>query len=136
MSKAALYSVLAFGSLALTTANAQQTDLNNKPSVFLDNKGKPLKPSSARTIDGMVRDAADNPIAGAIVQLKDLKTSKVVDFATKDDGKFAFRELSMEVNYELTAKHDGITSPVRKVTPYDTRHEVILTFRLEALKPQ
>ena len=133
MSKKARYLMLVIS--AVCSGLAQQTDLSNKPSVFLDNKGKPLKPSAARTIDGTVKDAADNPVRGAIVQLKDLKTSKVVDFATKEDGKFAFRELSMEINYELTAKRDGITSLVKKVTPYDTRHEVILTFRLEAPKP-
>jgi len=105
-------------------------DPHNQPSVFLDNKGKPLKPSQARTIDGVVRDHADNPIAGAIVSLKDLKTSKVIDFATKDDGKFVFRELSMNINYELTAKHEGLSS-VKKVSPFDTRNEVILTFHLE-----
>ena len=115
---------------------AQQTDPNNKPSVFLDNKGKPLKPSSARSIEGLVKDAADNPVRGAIVNLKDIKTSKVVSFATKEDGKFAFRDLSMEVNYELTAQHDQITSPVKKVSPYDTRKNIVLTFRLEPPKPQ
>lgn len=129
---------LSFLVLAVAVAGgyAQQTDPSNKPNVFLDNKPKPPKPGTMRTISGMVKDQADSPIAGAIVQLKDLKTSKVVDFPTKDDGKFVFRELSMDVNYELTAKHDGIASPVKKVSPFDTRKEVILTFRLEPPKAQ
>lgn len=112
-------------------AQAQQTDPSNKPNVFLENKEKPPKPSNARTISGMVKDEKDNPISGAIVQIKDMKTSKVVDFATKADGKFIFRDLHMDIDYELDAKHDGITSPVKKVSIYDTRHDIVLMFKLE-----
>jgi len=106
-----------------------QTDPGNS-NVFLENKEKPPKPSEARTISGLVKDRNDNPIRGAIVQLKDMKTSKVIDFPTKDDGKFAFHDLHMDIDYELTAKHDGLTS-MKKVSIYDTRKNVILTFKLE-----
>jgi hypothetical protein len=109
---------------------AQQTDPPNKPSVIVENKEKPKKDSSYRTIQGIVRDLADNPLAGTIVQLKDTKTSKIVDFATKDDGKFAFRDLSMEINYELLAKRGDLATPVRKVSIYDTRKDIIINFTL------
>ncbi len=123
-------------SLALLVAAgcllAQQTDLHNQPSAtFGNDRPKTTKPSKFRTIQGTVKDSAENPVSGAIVQLKDLRTSKVVDFATKDDGKFAFHELRLDVNYELLAKRGDLASPVRKVTPYDTRNEVILNFKLE-----
>lgn len=109
---------------------AQQTDPPNKPSVIVENKEKPKKDSVYRIIQGYVKDQADNPLAGAIVQLKDTRTSKVIDFATKDDGKFAFRDLSMESNYELLAKRGDLATPVRKVSIYDTRKEVIINFTL------
>ena len=51
-----------------------------------------------------MKDASDNPLPDAIVQLKNIKTSKIVDFATKDDGKFVFRDLPMDINYELTGQ--------------------------------
>lgn len=101
------------------------------PAVVLENKEKPKKDSSYRIIQGIVKDQADNPLAGAIVQLKDTKTSKVIDFATKGDGKFAFRDLSMENNYELLAKRGDLASPVRKVSIYDSRKEVIINFTLQ-----
>ena len=112
-------------------ACAQQTDPSNKPSVIVENKERPKKDSPYRMIQGIVKDQADNPLAGAIVQLKDTKTSKIVNFATKDDGKFAFRDLSMEINYELLAKRGDLATPVRKVSIYDTRKEVIINFTLE-----
>ncbi len=119
--------------LAVALAFGQQNP-SNQPNVFLDNKGKPPKASNARIIQGIVEDESDNPVRGAIVQLKDVRASKVIDFATKDDGKFVFRDLSMKNDYELTAQHGDI-KVVKKVSPYDTRNNVNLTFKLEPAKP-
>lgn len=104
----------------------------DKPNVFLENdRPSNSKDSKTRIVTGFVKDQNDNPIPGAIVQLKDLKTSKVIDFPTKADGGFTFRDLPLDDNYELVAKHDQITSPVKKVTIYDTRKNIVLTFKLE-----
>jgi hypothetical protein len=117
-------------------APAQQTaGPDEKPNVYLQNdKPKNQKESNTRTILGTVKDASDNAVSEAIVQLKDLKTSKVVDFVTKDDGKFVFNDLPMDINYELGAKHGDLTAPVKKVSIYDTRKSVILNFQLTAAK--
>ena len=116
---------------------AQQNDPANKPSVIVENKGKPPKESNSRTIEGTVKDAADNPAANAIVQLKDTKTSQVVNFTTKEDGKFVFRDLYLDVNYELLAKRGDITTPMKKVSIYDTRKNVTVNFQLTPpSKPQ
>lgn len=117
---------------------AQETDQSNKPSVTIENKGKPPKESNSRTIEGLVHDAAENPVAEAIVQLKDMKTSKTIDFVTKADGKFIFRDLYMDVNYELLAKRNDVTTPVKKVSIYDTRKDVVVNFEIPATqaKPQ
>jgi len=109
---------------------------DERPNVFLqNNRPKSEKESNTRTIQGTVKDSSDNPLADAIVQLKDTKTSSIVDFATKDDGKFVFRDLPMNINYELVAKHADLTTPVKKVSVYDTRKNVILNFQLTAAKP-
>jgi hypothetical protein len=116
---------------------AQHTDLSKQPAtVYGNDMPKSSKPSKMRTIYGLVKDQADNPVPGAIVQLKDLRTSKVTDFATKDDGKFLFRELRLDVNYELVAKHGDLASAAKKVTIYDTRNQVILNFKLEPAAKQ
>lgn len=112
---------------------AQHTDLSKQPgAIFGSDRAKSSKASKFRTIEGTVKDRAENPVSGAIVQLKDLRTSKIVDFATKDDGKFAFHDLRLDVNYELLAKRGDLAAPVKKVTTYDTRNDVVLTFKLES----
>ena len=134
LAKLVSISIVFLGSAGL--APAQQTDPPKSPSVVVENKEKPKKDSPYRVIQGIVRDQADNPLAGAIVQLKDTKTSKIVDFATKDDGKFAFRDLSMEITYELLAKRGDLATPVRKVSTYDTRKDVTINFTLQPAAKQ
>jgi Carboxypeptidase regulatory-like domain len=115
-------------------APAQQPD--QKPNVFLqNNRPKNEKESNTRTIQGTVKDASDNPMSDAIVQLKDTKTSRIINFATKDDGKFVFRDLPMDITYELVAKHGEVATPVKKVSIYDTRKNVVVNFELAAAKP-
>jgi hypothetical protein len=112
--------------------SAQHTDLSKQPgAVFNGDRPQSSKPSKLRTIEGTVKDPSENPVSGAVVQLKDLRTSKVVDFLTKDDGKFAFHDLRLDVNYELAAKHGDLAAPIKKVTTFDTRNNVILTLKLE-----
>ncbi len=120
--------------LVASVALSQQPD--QKPNVFLQNdRPKNEKDSNTRTIDGMVKDASDNPLADVLVQLKNMKTSNIVNFATKDDGKYVFRDLPMDINYEVLAKHGSETTAAKKVSVYDTRKHVILNFQVAAAKP-
>jgi hypothetical protein len=122
--------------LLLACIAPAQDGPDQKPNVFLQNdRVKNQKESNTRTIDGTVKDASDNPLADAIVQLKDTKTSNIVNFATKEDGKFVFRDLPMDINYELLAKHNEVSTPVKKISVYDTRKHVIVNFQLAAAKP-
>jgi hypothetical protein len=109
---------------------------DQKPSVTIqNNRSKNEKESNTRIIDGTVNDASDNPLADAIVQLKNTKTSDIVNFSTKDDGKFVFRDLPMDINFELLAKRGDLTTPVKKVSIYDTRKHVILNFQFAVAQP-
>jgi hypothetical protein len=109
---------------------------DQKPNVFLQNdRVKNEKESNTRTIDGIVKDASDNPLADAIVQLKNTKTSSIVNFSTKDDGRYVFRDLAMDINFELLAKHDNLITPAKKVSIYDTRKHIIVNFQLTPAKP-
>jgi hypothetical protein len=129
--KILLASLLLLGVLA-----PAQDGPDQKPNVFLQNdRVKNQKESNTRIIQGTVKDASDNPLADAIVQLKDTKTSQIVNFSTKDDGKYVFRDLAMDINYELLAKRGDVTTPVKKISVYDTRKSVIVNFQLAAAKP-
>ncbi len=126
--------------LLVSLASAQQAPQDSRPqqdpNVYLENnRPKNEKDTHTRIVEGTVKDASDNPLSNSIVQLKNLKTSQVVDFATKEDGKYVFRDLPMDINYELVARHGDLTGPVKKVSVYDTRKNVILNFQLTSAKP-
>jgi len=122
--------------LLLACVAPAQDGPGQKPNVILQNdRVKNQKESNTRIIDGIVKDASDNPLADAIVQLKDTKTSNIVNFATKEDGKYVFRDLPMDINYELLAKHNDLSTPVKKISIYDTRKHVIVNFQLADAKP-
>jgi hypothetical protein len=126
--------------LLVSLAAAQQTPEDSRPqqdpNVYLqNNRTKNEKDTHTRIVEGTVKDGSDNPLSNSIVQLKNLKTAQVVDFATKEDGKFVFRDLPMDINYELVARKGDLTGPVKKVSVYDTRKNVILNFQLTSAKP-
>jgi hypothetical protein len=122
--------------LLLACLAPAQDGPDQKPNIFLQNdRVKNEKEGTTRTVEGTVKDASDNPLADALVQLKNTKTSSIVNFATKDDGKYVFRDLPMDINYELLAKRGDVATPVKKVSVYDTRKHVIVNFQLAAAKP-
>ena len=84
-----------------------------------------------RTAQGTVRDANEEIIAGAVVQIKNLKTLQIRSFITKDDGKYVFNNLARDVDYELRAESKGYASPTKPLSTFDNRKVAILNLKLE-----
>jgi hypothetical protein len=81
-------------------------------------------------VQGIVKDENDNPVANALVNLKNLKKNQTETFITKADGKYFFDELSRDEDYELSATYSGKTTPVKKLSHFDpqTNSSRILSF--------
>jgi len=130
-----LASVLFLGS---GTAFAQATPSQlptEKPTVYDGKKPPKEDKSRLRDLTGVVKDDAGTPIDGAIVQIKDTRSGKVIDFITKQSGAYEFHELNMDIDYELTAKRDGFGEPVKKkLSKYDSRKPATLNFELQRTK--
>lgn len=52
---------------------------------------KKSKEPQEKSVSGIVTDAGGNPVPGAIVQLKNMKTLQVRSFIAKDMGDYYFR---------------------------------------------
>ena len=87
--------------------------------------------ASKRSLEGLVTDAGDNVVVGAVVKLKDLKTLSVRSFITKDDGKYHFYGLSINDDYEVQADSNGMLSRARMLSVYDSRKKPNLDLKLE-----
>ena len=87
--------------------------------------------ASKRSLEGLVTDASDNVVVGAIVKLKDQKTLGVRSFITKEDGKYHFYGLSINSDYEVQAISSGTASKARTLSVYDSRKTPNLDLKLE-----
>ncbi len=85
---------------------------------------------STRTIEGTVLDEHGNPVPGAIVLIKDTKTLGVHSYIAQKDGKFHFYGLSTDVNYELRAEANGMTSKTKTVSVFNSHKVVKLELKL------
>lgn len=117
--------------LAGASAYAQSSSVpSDKPNVFLQKDPKVDK-SRMRDLKGIAKDEAGQTLDGVIVQLKDLRSGKIVDFRTHEDGRYLFYDLNMDQDYEVRVMKDGFESPaMKKLTKYDTRKPAILDFEL------
>jgi hypothetical protein len=94
-----------------------------------EKKNKKNQPTE-RTVSGIVSDASDNPVPGAVVQLKNLKTLEVRSFITQSHGEYFFRGLGTDVDYELKAESNGKTSSTKTLSSFDTRTDATINLKL------
>lgn len=84
-----------------------------------------------RSVKGIVTDQNENPIEGAVVQLKNTKTLQVKSFIADRDGSYYFHGLDTNVDYEIKARAGDVVSRTRTVSTFDDRREVIYNFELK-----
>jgi hypothetical protein len=84
-----------------------------------------------RSIEGTVLDAHGSAVPNAVVLLKDTKTLQVRSYLAQNDGKYHFYGLSSDINYELRAQSNGLTSPVKTVSVFDSHRIVTLNLKLK-----
>jgi hypothetical protein len=124
---------------AAVLVQAQQTNQQvpggrRDPGFFKGDKNKKGEDENTRSVIGVVRNDRDDPVEGAIVQIKDTKSLRVRSFITKADGRYQFHGLSTNVDYELRARHRSQESPEKTLSVFDDRKEAVLNLKLEPAK--
>ena len=99
--------------------------------LFAQNKKNLNEDPNTRAVQGVVTDASDKPIAGAVVQLKDTKTLLIRSFITQDDGGYHFAGLSTNTEYELKADRNGSTSGSKSLSVFDGRKTAIINLKIK-----
>ena len=102
-------------------------------AVFSFQKGK-AEDDKLRMVQGAVTDAQDNPVVGAVVQLKNAKTLQVRSFITQEKGSYQFHGLDPNVDYTLKADYQGASSPTRTLSSFDSRKKPAIDLKIEAKK--
>jgi hypothetical protein len=117
-------------SIAQPPPSPQEAD-KSRSGVVTTGKTQPKEDANQRTIEGIVTDAAHNPLARAIVQLKDTRTLQIRSFVTQADGTYRFGGLRMDVDYELKAVVGEQSTPTKRVSSFESRKVVPLNLALE-----
>lgn len=88
------------------------------------------KEPELRTVHGSVVDKNENPIASSVVYLKNVKTQGVKTYIADDSGEYRFSGLDPNVDYEIHAEHNDMTSSLRTISSYDSRRDINLVLKL------
>ncbi len=86
----------------------------------------------SRTVEGTVLDHTGHPVVGAVVLIEDLKSLQVRSYIVQADGKFHFRGLSSDANYELRARFKGTTSHTKTISVFESKPVVDVTLTLSS----
>ena len=92
------------------------------------------KESELRTVRGTVVDKEEAPVETAVVYLKNVRTQDIITHLSDTDGTFRFSGLDLNVDYEIHAEKEGMTSSTRSVSNFDTRKEFVLTLKLDHIR--
>lgn len=92
---------------------------------------KKSKEPPEKSVSGVVTDAGGNPVPGAIVQLKNMKTLQVRSFIAKDMGDYYFQGLATDADYELKADSNGKSSGPRILSSFDSHPEAKINLQLK-----
>jgi hypothetical protein len=100
------------------------------PSQAQDQKGD----LELRTIRGGVIDKNENPAPGSVVYLLNVKTQSVKTYIADQGGLYRFSGLDPNVDYEVHAEQDDMTSSIRTVSSFDSRRDIQVFLKLSHAK--
>ncbi len=104
-----------------------------KDGVPLFKSAPPKTQDGLRSVHGIVTNSGSNdPIEGAVVQLKDLQTQKTREVVTGRDGLYRFTGLDRSVDYQLLATRHEKSSVTRKLSLLDPDKDATRNLRLRS----
>jgi len=95
-----------------------------------DNKGE----AQLRTVHGTTVDKDDNPVASSVVYLVNVKTQSIITRITDNTGAYRFSGLDPNVDYEVHAEHDNLTSSTRTISSFDSRRDIEVVLKISRKK--
>jgi hypothetical protein len=84
-----------------------------------------------RIVHGKVEDKNGAGIKGAVVYLKDDRSSSVKSAIAEDDGSYRFVQLSPNTDYELWAKRDSKRSATKSISSFDSKNDITIMLKID-----
>jgi Carboxypeptidase regulatory-like domain len=90
--------------------------------------------SELRTVHGAVLDKGENPVSSAVVYLKNVRTLAVKTYISDRAGEYRFSGLDPNVDYEVHAESESLSSNTRTVSSFDSRKDIVISLKLDREK--
>ncbi len=84
-----------------------------------------------RSVNGVVKDAEGNPVASALVYLKEVESGKERSIVAGPNGTYKFEDLYKARDYQLRAVKGKVESTPRTLSTFDTRYMPSMNLTLE-----
>jgi hypothetical protein len=104
-------------------------------AIFAQGKGKG-RDTDLRSVRGTVVDKQEMPVDSAVVYLKNSRSQDVTTHLSDSDGQFRFSGIDPNVDYEIHAEREGMTSASRSISNFDNRKEFVMTLKLDRKKAE
>ena len=93
----------------------------------------PAKEQAAiKSLVGEVVNSQGGKVPQAVVHLKDKKTLEVKTRISDGEGKYVFRGLDRDADYEVHAEFQGNSSSPKNVSHFDNKDEIYLVLEVPA----
>jgi hypothetical protein len=90
--------------------------------------------SQLRTVRGVVLDKDETEMPGGVVYLKNTKSQAVKTYISEEQGEYRFSGLDPNVDYEIHAEKEGMTSSKRTVSSFDSRKDIVVNLKVDKKK--
>ena len=87
-----------------------------------------------RAVRGKVTFRDGEPVRGATVQLKNLRTLEIRSYVTKDDGLYHFEGLAPNDDYQLRVEYHGKFGPEKNLSQFNSRKEATIDLKVDEHK--
>ncbi len=89
-----------------------------------------------RVVHGLVEDKDENPLPSSVVYLLNVKTKAVKTSFADEKGQYRFSGLDPNVDYEIHAERDDLTSSTRTISSFDSRRDIEVNLKVTKKKKE
>jgi len=105
------------------------------PSVA-QTKDEKRAEAQLRVVHGLVEDKDENPVPSSVVYLVNVKTKAVKTSFADDKGQYRFSGLDPNVDYEIHAERNDLTSSSRTISSFDSRRDIEVNLKVTKKKKE
>jgi hypothetical protein len=106
------------------------------PTAAQQTKDEKKAEAQLRTVHGLIEDKDEDPVPASVVYLLNVKTQAVRTSFADEKGLYRFSGLDPNVDYEIHAEHEDVTSSTRTISSFDSRRDIEVNLKVTHKKKQ